>query len=526
MLERPAGAPATDQDGHIRPNPPSIGAYEGPSQAATAITVTNLNGAAGQTVTLRATLTSGGAGLSGKSIAFTVNGTAFGIAVTNSSGVTTKAYTISSGLSVGSHPITAFFAGDSGHATSSGSGTLTISKANTALAVAPVTGTAGSSTTLTATLTRTTNNAGISRATLTFKVDGTTVGTALTNSSGVASLSYAIPSGMVGGSHTLAVSYAGAGVYNPSTGMGTLTVTVIKSQYDADDSQPQRGSGADGNPERDANQRQRPCDWAAPSRSRSTARLLARQSPIAAGWRRRRIPSVAAFRWGTHPIAASFAGDGNYGASLAAGTLTVSKANTAIAVAPVTGSKGSTTLLIATLTRTTNNAGISGATLTFQVDGVAVGMAVTSSNGLASLPYAIPSSAASGSHMLTDFYAGGGCLQSLYRWRAADSSLSNHGNNEGQGHKEGQGQARPLHPFRRAVLLRDHAGVAASETHQMVMRSLLHQSPALQDKNHVGVADGGQAMRGQNRGAALHQPLHGFLNDALRFGFHGGGGFV
>ena len=218
------GAPTIDLDGKTHSNPPTIGAYEGTKLAATTLTTANLAGAAGQTVTLSATLTSNGVGVSGRTITFTVNGVVFGTAITNSSGIATKAYTLSSGLSVGSHPIIASFAGDNVYAPSSGSGTLTVSKAATAIAVPAVSGAAGTTMTLTATLTRTTNNAGISGATLRFQVNGTAAAAAVTNASGVVSLTYAIPPGTASGAIPVTVSYGGSGVYIPSTGIGTLTV--------------------------------------------------------------------------------------------------------------------------------------------------------------------------------------------------------------------------------------------------------------------------------------------------------------
>ena len=85
-------------------------------------------------------------------------------------------------------------------------------------------GTYGGTATLTATLK--TGSTAVSGKTLTFKLNGSTVGTASTNASGVATLANVSLSGISGGSHANAVgvSFAGDSGYSSSTGTGTLTV--------------------------------------------------------------------------------------------------------------------------------------------------------------------------------------------------------------------------------------------------------------------------------------------------------------
>lgn len=120
------GAPATDADGRTRANPPSIGAYEG-VPAATQVMVGNVSGAAGAGVTLSATLgVTGGAALSGRTVAFRVDGAAVGTAVTGGTGVASLSYAIPAGAMAGSHVITVSFGGDAADAPASGTGTLTV----------------------------------------------------------------------------------------------------------------------------------------------------------------------------------------------------------------------------------------------------------------------------------------------------------------------------------------------------------------------------------------------------------------
>jgi len=92
--------------------------------------------------------------------------------------------------------------------------------------VSNVSGVRGETVTLTASLRRAHDGADIARQTLTFKVNGSTVRSAVTNSSGVASVPYTIPAGAALGNHTIEVSFAGADTLNASSGTGTLTVAA------------------------------------------------------------------------------------------------------------------------------------------------------------------------------------------------------------------------------------------------------------------------------------------------------------
>lgn len=193
-------------------------------KADTVITVANVTGAAGTPVTLTGTLkTSGNVALSGKMLTFQVGATTVGTAVTNSGGVATLAYAIPGTAPAGNQMITASFAGDTSNNLSSGTGTLTIPAPNTVTTVASVTGAAGTTVTLSGTL-KTVRGTPFNGDTLTFKLGTTTLGTAVTNASGVATLSYAILPGTPAGNQTISVSFAGQGTYTPSSGTATLTI--------------------------------------------------------------------------------------------------------------------------------------------------------------------------------------------------------------------------------------------------------------------------------------------------------------
>ena len=100
-----------------------------PSLAVPAVT-----GAYGGVATLTATLTSGGAGVNGKVVSFTLNGASVGTATTDTAGLATLSNVSLSGINAAVYPagansgVSASFAGDPGFAASSGSNTLTVNK--------------------------------------------------------------------------------------------------------------------------------------------------------------------------------------------------------------------------------------------------------------------------------------------------------------------------------------------------------------------------------------------------------------
>ena len=120
----------------------------------TTLAVANASTAYYQTVTLTATLTAGGAGVSGKTVTFKAGSTTVGTAVTNASGVATKSFANAGGLGWAATPSPPRSPGDASYGASSGTGTLTVTKASTTVTVASVSGTRGTTVTLSATLKR------------------------------------------------------------------------------------------------------------------------------------------------------------------------------------------------------------------------------------------------------------------------------------------------------------------------------------------------------------------------------------
>jgi uncharacterized delta-60 repeat protein len=209
-----------------------------PGAQTTSITAVSGSGNAGDTATLKATLTANGLPLAGKSVDFTLTmGTVVadvGTAVTAANGVATLGNVDLSGFGAGTFPavIGASFAGDATDDSSIATGTLTVNAPLLTTTIAGVSGAgkAGSTATLTATLTA--NSLPLAGKTMAFTLtDGTTVtnvGTATTNASGVAMLGGVDLSGFSAGTFptAIAVNFAGDTADRSSSAAGTLTVSA------------------------------------------------------------------------------------------------------------------------------------------------------------------------------------------------------------------------------------------------------------------------------------------------------------
>ncbi len=200
--------------------------------ASTTLASVSGTGTFGGTATLTATLTSSsGAAVVGRIVSFTLDGVYAGTALTDSDGVATLSgvsTTDAAGTTTGA--VVASFAGDINYKPTQATGDITNSQSATALnsvsGTATYGGATGSTATLTATLTSTTTSQPISGQTVTFTLDGTSVGSATTVSSGVATLSSVATTDAVG-THTgvVGASFAGTSNYTASSGTGDLVVS-------------------------------------------------------------------------------------------------------------------------------------------------------------------------------------------------------------------------------------------------------------------------------------------------------------
>jgi hypothetical protein len=360
------------------------------SKAATSLGSVSGTASFGGTATLTATLTSSvtNQGVSGESVSFTLDGTSVGSATTNSSGVATLTG-VATTDAVGTHTgvVVASFAGDANYvAAPNASGDLVVSKAATAVASVAGTASFGGTATLTATLTSTVTNHGISGESVSFTLDGTSVGSATTDSSGVATLTGVATSDPVG-THTgvVVASFAGDTNYVSSSGTGNLVVSQAGTTLTAVSGTATFGGTATLTATLDSSVTNQPISGqtvtftldgtsigSATTDTTGVATLsgVATSDPV-----------------GTHTgaVVASYAATTNYGASMGTGNLVVSQAATALGSVAGTASFGGTATLTATLTSTVTSKGIEGESVTFMLDGTAVGSATTDANGVATL---------------------------------------------------------------------------------------------------------------------------------------------
>ena len=211
-------------------NAPSTSAPLTQTVTNTTVTVTAASGVYGQSATLTASLHGVGAiALPGRTLTFLVDGAVVGTAVTDGTSVATLHVTLGTIYAPGPHAVTVSFGGDAAgampfHAASTGTGTLTVTPAGSFLTVPGVPVTQGATATLRARLVRTPDHAALVGQTLTFTVDGVSVGTAMTDGTGQATLPYAVPGNMASGGHRITVTYGGTADYVGGSGTGTLSV--------------------------------------------------------------------------------------------------------------------------------------------------------------------------------------------------------------------------------------------------------------------------------------------------------------
>jgi len=208
---------------------------DAPSSVTLTLTVTiasskiypvDLSGRPGDARNLNAVLrvTSNNAIYPGAKVSVSIDGVAFGSGITDGTGTVSLPYTFGEGLAVGAHTVNWSFAGDNNLNPITATSNLTVSQCPTALALPAVSGAAGTTVSLVSTLTRTSDSAGVKGRTVTFTVDGASVGTATSDANGVATLSYSIPKTAAKGAHTLGSKFAGESLYGASTAASTLTV--------------------------------------------------------------------------------------------------------------------------------------------------------------------------------------------------------------------------------------------------------------------------------------------------------------
>ena len=184
-------------------------------------------GAIGTSVLIRAYLLTAltSAPVAGKTLTVSVDGTGIGSGVTDAAGMVALGYLIPDGAGAGLRPTAAAFAGDASFLASSGTGKLTVTAAPVYIYMGDRTAKVGTSVALKAYVRRLPDLAWQVGKLITYTVAGSPAGSATTDGSGVATLTYAVPAGMTPGAYPIVGSFAGdAALASGTSAPGTLSV--------------------------------------------------------------------------------------------------------------------------------------------------------------------------------------------------------------------------------------------------------------------------------------------------------------
>ena len=167
--------------------------------------------------------TAAGVPISGASLAFTLDGTSIGSAVTSGggSGEATLAYTPPTSLGTGAKALVVTFEATTNYFARTRTVNLTFSKTPTLIVLPSVSGNRNTNVNLVATLTNKDTSAALSGQTVKFFVGGSLVGQATTNASGIATLSY-----LLGGTaqrQTLSATFDGDDTFAATSKASQLT---------------------------------------------------------------------------------------------------------------------------------------------------------------------------------------------------------------------------------------------------------------------------------------------------------------
>jgi subtilase family serine protease len=343
-------------------------------------------------------------------VTFMLDGVAIGTGTVVSGSPSTASITTAA-LTTGIHTLQAIYNGDTNY-TSVASSTVnvTASKSATSLTVVPATTTpiAGNSMQVTANLTATIAGTTIPTGTVTFTMDGSTVGsTSLVSGTSAYQTITVPPTGL----HVLAASYSGDSNYNSSispsvtfTVAKTATTTVVTPSTTT----PALGSTLPVSVS---------ITPAAVGSTLPSGTVTFTLDGAAAGTVAVQVGSpstanitLAALTPGTHTLTATYSGDTYYATSTgAAATITVPKSPTTLLVTPATTAPAGGTALVvtATLTATTPGSSLPTGTVIFTLDGTSVGTSAIVSGSPSTATVTLASTAViPGVHVLAATYSG------------------------------------------------------------------------------------------------------------------------
>lgn len=349
-----------------------------------------------QSVTLTATIMGNSGGPTpGGSVTFKDGSATLGSGTLDSGGMATLT---ASTLTLGSHSLSAVYAGDSNYLGSTGVASLTINKAPsaTSLVLTPIGSTRGSSATLSASVTGI-SVLGAPTGTVTFSVGGITLGTA-TLSGGKASIT---TTALSVGDSTVSASYGGDTQYLASQSTANATITAASSSTALATSPPYtvfgqsvtltaNVSGASHGPMPTGT-----VTFKAGTTTLGTGTLDTRGTATF---------STTTLAVGTHALSATYSGDTSYAGSSGGTSLSVSKAGTTIilTIAAPSTTTGQQVRFTASVHVTAPGVGTFSGTITF-MDGSTTLALSSISHGAATFT---ATSLSAGDHRLSAVYSG------------------------------------------------------------------------------------------------------------------------
>ncbi len=251
-----------------------------------------------------------------------------------------------------------------------------------------------SKTTLSATLNETDTDAPLANQTLSFSIGGTTVGTAVTNSSGQASLRAVLPNTLAAGANTLTVSFAGSATQRPSQDTSTVNVSpvttyLLVTSYGSAAHPIEVGSTI--SPVR-ANLESNNGGSLAGYTINYAMNGSSIGSAVTASTNIASLPSYTitdSLPLGANTLTATFAGTSAISGSTGTATYYVGSTGTKLNPINRSGSKGSMIALAVTLTRNSDGAILSGKTVSFTFNGHTY-TATTTASGIATVFVTLP----------------------------------------------------------------------------------------------------------------------------------------
>lgn len=164
--------------------------------------------------------------LANKAVSFAVDGTDVGTAPTNASGRALLRYWIPDGTGAGTRSLSAAFAGDAGYGPSSASASLTVGRAPVYIWPYARSVRQGQPAVLRAYVRRLPDYQWLTHKTIAFQIEGTDVGTADTDETGIAWFTYPDTTGLSVGSHSFTAIFAGDAWIAPGSATGTFKVVA------------------------------------------------------------------------------------------------------------------------------------------------------------------------------------------------------------------------------------------------------------------------------------------------------------